>query len=477
VTWIERLDGVVGGRQRRQVLLLLAGVLGLASADQATVGASATQLRAALHLSHTDIGLIAAVSGLVGALATVPLGGLVDRVNRTRLLAIGMIGWAVVMAVSAGAGSFAELVGLRCALGAVVAVAAPASASLIGDYFEPSERGRIWGYVLTGELVGAGFGFAVAGSLASISWRVSFAALALPAVVLAVLMWRLPEPRRRGVSNASGEVAMSEAQAGAAQASVEPYEDLVLDDDPADWSLRRAFRYVLRIRTNVVLIVTSAAGYFFFAGARAFGVEFVKGQYGAGQGFASSLALILGAFAIAGALFAGWLSDRFVDGDHLVRRIYVGAAALAGATILFVPALIVTTMEWGVLALAGAAFCLAALNPPLDAGRLDIMHPSLWGRAEAVRTMLRQPAEAVAPLLFGVLADHLFSGGQSGLRGTFLVMLAPLAASVSVLLRARRTYPRDVATAAVSIERTRRRDVPYPASRAAASSNKAWTKA
>ncbi|HET7309866.1 MAG TPA: MFS transporter [Mycobacteriales bacterium] len=469
----QRLDAALGGPARRHVVLLLAAVLGLASADQATIGASATQLRAALNLSHAELGLLAAVTGLVGAAASIPFGSLVDRVNRTRLLA-GAVGmWAVVMAVSASAGSFLQLLLIRCALGAVVAIAAPATASLIGDFFAPRERGRIWGYVLTGELVGAGIGFTVAGSAASISWRAPFLVLSLPAVALALLLWRLPEPGRAGrgqltpgaelVQSASGDAedaetpapVMSRAQsAAAASDAVEPDPDLVIKDDPHGWSLWHAVRYVLRIRTNVILIIAGASGYFFFAGVRAFGVEFVKGQYGVGQGFASTLALILGVFAVGGVLLSGRLSDASAGSGRLTSRVTIGAAALAGSCVMFVPALLVTSAAWGVLTLGAAAFFLAALNPPLDAARLDIMHPTLWGRAEAVRTVVRQPVEAIAPLLFGVLADHLAGGGQDGLQTTFLIMLAPLAVAVLVLVRARATYPRDVATAAASIERT-----------------------
>jgi len=249
---------------------------------------------------------------------------------------------------------------------------------------------------------------------------------------------------------------MSQAQSAAAAAdAIDPADDLVIEDDPQTWRLARAVRYVLRIRTNVILIVAGASGYFFFSGVRAFGIEFVKAQYDVGQAFASTLALILGVFAIGGVLASGWLSDRLGAAGRLTARVSVGAVALAGATVLFVPALLVTRLAWGVLSLGAAAFFLAALNPPLDAGRLDIMHPALWGRAEAVRTVVRQPAEAVAPLLFGVLADHLYGGGHRGLQLAFLIMLVPLALSVVVLLQARRTYPVDVATAAASIERTR----------------------
>src|SRR5205085_3479682 len=97
-----------------------------------------------------------------------------------------------------------------------------------------------------------------------------------------------------------------------------------------------------------------------------------------------------------------------------------------------------------------AAFAVSAQNPPLDAARLDIMVPLLWGRAEGVRTALRTAAMALAPLLFGAVSDYVFGGGRSGLQWTFAIMLLPLAASAWFLYTALRTYPRDVATASAS---------------------------
>ena len=71
-------------------------------------------------------------------------------------------------------------------------------ASLIGDYFAAGERGRIYGFILAGEMLGAGFGFAVSGDLAALSWRASFIALAIPAFILAIAVVRMPEPLRGG---------------------------------------------------------------------------------------------------------------------------------------------------------------------------------------------------------------------------------------------------------------------------------------
>ncbi len=165
------METTLGGRQRAQVVVVLACVLALSSADVATVGASATQLRQALHISNTDIGLLVAVTSLTGAVGSVPFGVLADRFNRTRTLGLVIVVWGGAMIWSATVASFGRLLEARLFLGLVTAAAGPVVASLIGDYFPSSERGRIYSYVLSGELLGAGLGFAVTGDLAALSWR------------------------------------------------------------------------------------------------------------------------------------------------------------------------------------------------------------------------------------------------------------------------------------------------------------------
>ncbi len=139
-----------------------------------------------------------AVTSLVAALATLPFGVLADRVRRTWVLGAVIVMWGAAMLWSASVGDFGELLLARVFLGAVTAAAGPLVASLIGDYFLPSERGRIYGFILAGELLGAGFGFAVTGDIATLSWRAAFVILALPAFALAFLVFRLPEPERGG---------------------------------------------------------------------------------------------------------------------------------------------------------------------------------------------------------------------------------------------------------------------------------------
>lgn len=484
-----RLTVTLGGPARTRVIVLLACVLGLSSADVATVGASATELRQALGISNTDIGLLVTVTSLVAAAASLPFGVLADRVRRTWTLGAAIACWAAAMIWSATAGSFGDLMLARLFLGMVTAAAGPLVASLIGDFFLGSERGRVYGYVLAGELAGAGFGFAVTGDIAALSWRAAFVILAIPAFLLAWAVARLPEPARGGhgallpeaasdhpddrsgtrpadgasadhVGAAAGSGAAADAGAEtdagagtgaqrlAGQRGLSPDPALVLRVDPRQLSLPAAARYVLRVRTNVVLIIASACGYYFLAGVEIFGTEFTRAQYRINQAVANLVLLVLGAGAIGGVLAGGAAGDALLRLRHLTARILVAALAATATFVLFIPALFTRDLIAALPYLIAATFCLSAQNPPLDAARLDIMPPPLWRRAESIRTVLRSLAQALAPLLFGVVADHVFGGGRTGLQQTFAVMLAPLAASAVLLYHARRTYPADVAAAA-----------------------------
>ena len=247
----------------------------------------------------------------------------------------------------------------------------------------------------------------------------------------------------------------TDAQRLARERGLEPDPDLVLDVDPRRMNIVAATRYVLSIRTNIYLIAASALGYYFLAGVQTFGSEFAKEQYRIGQALANILLLVIGAGAVAGVLAGGALGDRLLKRGRLNGRLYVAIGAATLTPVLFGPALFTRSATSAVPYLMGAVLVLSAQNPPLDAARLDIMPALLWGRAESVRTLLRSLAQALAPLLFGAVSDHVFGGGRSGLQWTFVVMLVPLAMSAYLLFLARRTYPRDVATAASARSRDR----------------------
>ncbi len=468
----QRLTVLLGGPERTRVIVVLACVLALASADAATVGASATALRQSLHINNADVGLLVAVSSLVGAIGSIPFGVLADRVRRTWTLSFAVTLWGLAMLLSATAGSFGSLLLWRLFLGFVTAAAGPAVASLVGDYFSSTERGKIYSYILTGELLGAGVGFTITGDVAALSWRAAFVILALVAFPLAWVLYHLPEPVRGGAGtlaaagspggratvqmdppDAAGrqeavpngadlQDSFTDAQRLAAERGIQPDLRLAARFRGGQrMGLLSAVRFVLQVKTNVALIISSACGYYFLAGVQTFGVEFVRGQYHVNAAFANLLMITVGAGAAVGIVIAGPLSDAWLRRGRLSSRVLVAAIAAAATVVLFIPALLTRSMLTALPYVIAAALALSAQNPPIDAARLDIMPAGLWGRAEGIRTFLRTIAQALAPLLFGFISDYI------GLRDTFLLMLLPLAASAYFLFRALRTYPRDVATA------------------------------
>src|SRR3954462_2480316 len=227
--WIGRkmqsqMVHAVGGPARARVIFLFGAVLALASADAATIGAVAGQLQPDLGIDNTEVGLLNSVTLLAGALAVLPVGFLVDRVRRIPMLAFSIFMWSAAMFWSGLAGSYGNLLLARVALGAVTATAGPAIASLTGDYFPARERGRVYGYILGGEVAGTAVGFIVSGSLAAITWRLAFIFLAIPGFFLARSLWKtVPEPTRGGQSRLEpGVEDLAAAAAGTGRAGPGP---------------------------------------------------------------------------------------------------------------------------------------------------------------------------------------------------------------------------------------------------------------
>jgi predicted MFS family arabinose efflux permease len=431
------------GPDRTIVIALLASVLGLQSADLATVGASGAQLESAFGIGHLQLGLLASVTSLLSAFGTLPFGLIADRAPRVRALAVSVGLWGITMIAAGMAGSYGFLVVTRVFLGLMIAAAGPLLASLLGDLFPGEERAAVYGGVLSGELVGFGIGFPVSGNVAGLlSCRWAFWVLALPAAVLAVLLPRmLPEPPRGRQSRLSP--ADDRPGTNGDDAPEDSLPDLLDTGDGG--GLRPAFQAVLRLRTNLVLIAVSATFYFYFGGLETFGVIFVRRQYSLGQTAATSALAVLGIGALVGVLGGGQLADRLLRRGMSDARIMIAAVGfLMAVAIVFPPFLGAWSLPVALPLFAAGSAALSTADPALDAARLDVMPASLWGRGEALRTALRGLALATAPLAFAALAGAIGEGKGEGLRLTFLAMLAPVAAAGIVLILTRRSYRRDV---------------------------------
>ena len=153
-------------------------------------------------LSDSQLGLLAGLAFAVPfALAGLPLGMLVDRVNRVRLLTALVAVWSALTALAAFATGFWTLLLARVGVAAAESGGTPTNVSLISDQMPASRRATALGVYYMGPSIGTIIGFSVAGAVAAeYGWRAGFLVAGLPGLLLALILWRtVREPAR--VSN------------------------------------------------------------------------------------------------------------------------------------------------------------------------------------------------------------------------------------------------------------------------------------
>lgn len=185
--------------------MLLAGVAFIDSVDRGILPGVLDDMQIDLGFSDFKAGLLGSVFVLMSFLTVLPAGYLADRRRRTRLIAVVLASWGVLSALTAGVQSFWQLATVRAALGVGETVDNPASQSLIADFYEPSRRGRAFAFQRAAPTLGSAIGLALGGGIgAAFGWRWAFLIAGVPGSLLALAMWRLPEPARGASDVAPG---------------------------------------------------------------------------------------------------------------------------------------------------------------------------------------------------------------------------------------------------------------------------------
>ncbi|HYL73112.1 MAG TPA: MFS transporter [Bryobacteraceae bacterium] len=151
----------------------------------------------------------------------IPLGRLADTRSRRSIIAAGLVGWSFFTAMCGVARNFAQMLLWRIGVGVGEASLSPSAYSLITDYFPRERLATAISVYSMGIYIGAGMSYLAGGiivRLASVQeayilpivgsvrpWQVIFLAVGLPGLLVALLLYTVREPVRRGiVSHASG---------------------------------------------------------------------------------------------------------------------------------------------------------------------------------------------------------------------------------------------------------------------------------
>jgi len=184
---------------RNYLLAVLLLTLALNSVDRLALGLVLQNIKADLHLSDTQLGILSGIAfALFYSVMGVPIARWADRGNRVAIVSITTILWSAAMALCALAGNFAQLLLIRVGVAVGEAGCVPPAHSLIPDYFTRAERPRAVAIYTVGGTLGAVVGYFLAGWLNEFyGWRITFMLIGLPGLPLAALAWfSLKEPRR-----------------------------------------------------------------------------------------------------------------------------------------------------------------------------------------------------------------------------------------------------------------------------------------
>lgn len=183
--------------------------------DRQVIGLLVPDIKAALAISDLQISLLAGASfAIFYCLAGVPIGWLVDNYSRRMLIAGGVELWALATAACGLAGSFWGLASARVIVGVGEAVLSPAAYSMLGDKFPRRQLGMAIAIFGIGATLGSSLAYAMGGWLLGVlpksgiatvfgeldNWQVIFLIAALPAFILAPLLFTIREPKRQSVA-------------------------------------------------------------------------------------------------------------------------------------------------------------------------------------------------------------------------------------------------------------------------------------
>jgi MFS family permease len=150
-----------------------------------------------LGINDAQLGWLGSAYVLLFSLAAFPLGVLSDLRSRRAVVAGGVAFFSAFTTIGGLARSFVQLFLVRATVGVGGAAFAPASTSLVADYFPGSRRAFAIGILSAGVPVGGALGFLAGAQLnAMYGWRVAFMAVGLPGLFLVGLAGRLVDPTR-----------------------------------------------------------------------------------------------------------------------------------------------------------------------------------------------------------------------------------------------------------------------------------------
>lgn len=382
------------------------------------------QIKADLEITDFQVSMIQGLSfAIFFTIASIPIGLLIDRVHRTRAVAVGIAAWSAATIVCGQATSFIGLFLARMGVGVGEAVLSPAAYSIIADSFPRRRLGLAMGLFGLGSATGAGLAFMIGGGVVALvaqaetmnlpifgvvrPWQFAFIVAGLPGLLIALAFLFIPDPGH------------------AARASQGKAKGVPLGTIWAELRQRAGFYW--SVFGGVAAVNLSVLGT----------VNWLPAMYM--RGFQTDLATtgyIAGALLIAGGLLGmvggGAIMDRVGGGVPAARMRFCGWAV----AIAIIPAIAFPLVPsiWLAGVLFVAFFTAAAAVVSAAPSVLQEMAPEgMRATIAAVYVfVINAVGIGIGPSVTAILSDALFPGGD-GIRSA-MAIVAPFGYAIGAAL-------------------------------------------
>lgn len=391
--------------------------------DRMIIGLLVEPIKADLSLSDTQISLLQGMAfALFFTIAGLPIGRLIDRAPRMKVVAAGIALWSLMTALCGTVTSYWQFFVARMGVGVGEAVLSPAAYSIISDSFPRRRLGLAMGVYGLGSAIGAGLAFMIGAVVITLvtqagditlpvfgtmqPWQFAFVCAGLPGLLVALLFLILPEPAREGIADKTpppvvplGEVVSHVGRRGG-----------------LFWSI---FIGVSAVNFSVLGSVSWLPAMLM----RAFGLEMHDAGYLAGG------LLILG--GLIGMIGGGMVMDRYGDGAPHARMKFCAWATAAGtlgaAAFPLVPSLGGFAIAF-VLFFSAAAVTVGAAPSTLQQLTPNRMRATV---SAAYVFVINLVGLGLGPTATALLGDTLFPF-ESGIRYA-IAIIAPLGYLIATL--------------------------------------------
>ena len=287
---------------RNYTLAVIVLIYASSHVDRQIVSILAESIKQDLLHSESQLGFLIGLSfALFYATLGIPIAILADRYSRRNIIAISVIVWSGMTALSGLAANFFQLALARIGVGIGEAGSSPPSHSMIADLYPLEKRGAAMGIYAAGINLGVLIGFLVGGFIDEwYGWRMAFFIVGVPGIFLGLLMFfTVREPMR--------------------SSPPKPLPKNLFKEVWNTFVLMMSIPSLRHIVIGCTLVVFVGYGTTYWNGV------FFRRLHGLSPSETGVLlALIGGIIGGVGTFFGGWLADRLAQRD---QRAYVWLTA------------------------------------------------------------------------------------------------------------------------------------------------------